>query len=158
VTSLQARPASAPAFVTSEQDVYLANRGKPAPVVTAVYPGGATSMLDFPMVRVAPAGSDPLVTAAMAQFERQLTTDAARAQFAADRLRDPSGASLTVDTTGAPRPSLSGPHPRRSPRRSRPQPCACGPRPPSRHSCWQPSTCQARCATTQATASRRSRS
>jgi Ca-activated chloride channel homolog len=111
VTSLQARPASAPAFVTSEQDVYLANRGKPAPVVTAVYPSGATSMLDFPMVRVAPAGSDPLVTAAMAQFERQLTTDAARAQFAADGLRDPSGAPLTVDSTGGTSPQPVTPAP-----------------------------------------------
>lgn len=111
MTALQARPGSAPAFVTSEQDVYLANRGKPAPMVTAVYPSGTTSMLDFPMVRVAPAGSDPLVTAAMSQFEPQLTTEAARASLADAGLRDPSGAPLTSDSTGGTSPEPVTPAP-----------------------------------------------
>lgn len=99
LTALRAKPASAPAFVTSEQDVFLANRGKPAPVVSAVYPSGPTPMLDFPMVRVVPAESDPDVAAAMALFEPQLTTRAARSRLAAAGLRDPSGTSLAPDST-----------------------------------------------------------
>ncbi len=96
---LQAKPASAPAFVTSEQDVFLGNRGKSAPVVSAVYPSGPTPMLDFPMVRVVPGESDPVVAAAMDLFELQLTTQAARSRLAAVGLRDPSGAPLTPDGT-----------------------------------------------------------
>lgn len=111
MTALQASPGSAPAFVASEQDVFLANRGKPAPVVSAVYPGGVTPMLDFPMVRVTPAGSDALVTAAMAKFEHRLQSRAARAVFAGDGLRDPSGAPLAAaSTTGiSPRPVKPAP-------------------------------------------------
>lgn len=96
VTALRAKPDSAPAFVTSEQAVYLANRGRAAPVVSAVYPSGTTPMLDFPMVRVAPAGSNSLVTAAMARFEDQLRTTYARAQFGGVGLRNPSGAPLSA--------------------------------------------------------------
>lgn len=99
MTTLQAEPASAPAFVTSEQDVFLANRDSTTPFVSAVYPSGTTPMLDFPMVQVAPAGSSPLATAAIAQFERQLTSGDARAKFAADGLRDPSGAPLSAPAT-----------------------------------------------------------
>lgn len=101
VTALQTRPGSAPAFVTSEQTVFLANRRKPTPVVSAVYPSGPTPMLDFPLVQVTPPGSDPLVKAAMAQFERQLKTRYARAQLADSGVRDPSGAPLPAEgTTG----------------------------------------------------------
>ena len=102
LTALQAQPNAAPGFVTSEQDVFLANRNKTSPVVSAVYPTGATPMLDFPMVHLARAGADPLVLAATAQFEHQLTTSAARAHFADAGLRDPAGAPLTLDsaTTG----------------------------------------------------------
>jgi Mg-chelatase subunit ChlD len=115
MSALQTRPTSAPAFVASEQDVFLANRGKPAPVASAVYPSGATPMLDFPMVRVAPAGSDPLVTAAMTLFERQLGTRAARAQFAHDGLRDPSGAPLPGDNAMGNLPQQVKPAPPISP-------------------------------------------
>jgi Ca-activated chloride channel homolog len=102
LTALQAQPTSAPAFVTSEQDVFLANRDKTSPVVSAVYPTGATPMLDFPMVRLTRAGADPLMLDAATQFEHQLTTSAARAHFADAGLRDPAGAPLTLDsaTTG----------------------------------------------------------
>jgi len=99
LTALSANPAAAPAFVASEQDVYLGNRGKTAPVVSAVYPSGPTPMLDFPMVRVVPAGSDPVVAAAMALFEPQLTAEAARSRLAAVGLRTPSGAPLTPTST-----------------------------------------------------------
>lgn len=51
------------------------------------------------MVRVVPGGSDPLVAAAMAQFERQLRTKAARAELAKVGLRDPSGAPLDADSS-----------------------------------------------------------
>lgn len=95
LAGLAAHPRSAPAFVTSEQDVFLANRGKSAAVVSAVYPSGATPMLDFPMVRVAVAGAGPLVAAAVTQFERQLTSPSARALLAQDGLRAPSGAPLS---------------------------------------------------------------
>jgi hypothetical protein len=106
MTALQTRPGSAPAFVTSEQEVFLANRGRTASVASAVYPSGATPMLDFPMVRVAPAGSDPLVIAAMGRFERQLRSRAARTDLADEGLRDPSGAPLAAD-------SATGTSPRR---------------------------------------------
>ena len=39
-TAMQSSPVSAPAFVASEQDVVQANRGKKAPMVSAVYPAG----------------------------------------------------------------------------------------------------------------------
>jgi hypothetical protein len=97
LTALSTTPASAPAFVASEQDVFLSNHGKTAPAVSAVYPSGPTPMLDFPMVRVVPAESDPVVAAAMALFEAQLTTQATRARLAAVGLRDPSGAALGSD-------------------------------------------------------------
>jgi Ca-activated chloride channel homolog len=99
LTALSAKPASAPAFVTSEQDVFLGNRGKSAPVAMAVYPSGPTPMLDFPMVRVVPPASDPVVAAAMARFEPQLMTQAARSRLAALGLRDPSGTPLAQDST-----------------------------------------------------------
>jgi Ca-activated chloride channel homolog len=98
MTALQTRPASAPAFVASEQEVFLENRGKAAPIASAVYPSGPTPMLNFPMVRVTPPGSDRLVTAAMAKFERQLGTRAARTRLAAVGLRDPAGAPLPADS------------------------------------------------------------
>jgi Ca-activated chloride channel homolog len=102
MTTLQTRPKSAPAFVASEQDVFLANRGKSAPVVSAVYPNGPTPMLDFPMVRIARRTSDPLVVSATTQFEQQLTSSVARAELADAGLRDPSGTPLRQDhaTTG----------------------------------------------------------
>jgi Mg-chelatase subunit ChlD len=99
MTALQTQPNSAPAFVTSEQDVFLANRGKSAPVVSAVYPSGATPMLDFPMVRVTRPPADPLVAAAVRQFEHHLLTSTARTQLADAGLRDPSGAPLRQDHT-----------------------------------------------------------
>jgi hypothetical protein len=101
LTALQAKPASAPAFVASEQDVFLGNRGKTAPVAVAVYPSGPTPMLDFPMVRVVPTESDPTVAAGMALFESQLTTQAARSRLAAVGLRDPSGTPLSAASTAA---------------------------------------------------------
>ncbi len=97
VTALQTQPKSAPAFVASEQDVFLANRAKSSPVVSAVYPSGATPMLDFPMVRLAGPTANPLMLAAAAQFEHQLTTSAARGHLADAGLRDPSGTPLTAD-------------------------------------------------------------
>jgi Ca-activated chloride channel homolog len=99
LSALQAEPASAPAFVTSEQNVFLANHGNSAPVVSAVYPSGPTPMLDFPMVRVVPTESDPVAAAAMDLFELQLTTQALRSRLAAVGLRDPSGAPLSPDST-----------------------------------------------------------
>jgi Mg-chelatase subunit ChlD len=102
MTALQTRPKSAPAFVASEQDIFLANRGKSAPVVSAIYPSGPSPMLDFPMVRIARPTSDPLVISATTQFEHQLTSSVARTELADAGLRDPSGSPLRQDhaTTG----------------------------------------------------------
>lgn len=43
-------PTTAPAFVASEQEVIRANEGKSSPVAAAVYPAGATTGLDYPLV------------------------------------------------------------------------------------------------------------
>lgn len=94
IADLAAHPASAPAFVASERDVFAGNQGKAAAVATAVYPSGPSPVLDFPVVTVAPAKGDPKVLAAAKLLEQQLTSPQAQQQFAEAGLRDPSGAPL----------------------------------------------------------------
>jgi Ca-activated chloride channel family protein len=115
--ALQSQPTSAPAFVASEQDVVLANRGKQAPMVSAVYPSGPTPVLDFPVVRISLPDADASLVAAQKMFVAQLSTPAAHQAFAGAGLRaDPSlplasgegnqGASqLPVKAASAPAPS-----------------------------------------------------
>jgi Ca-activated chloride channel family protein len=99
--ALQRGPTSAAAFVTTEVDVFHANEGRTTPIAAAVYPSGPTPSLDFPVVRVAPSGSDPRVMAAAAGFERQLTTPRARAELGAAGLRDAAGTPLNVNSAAA---------------------------------------------------------
>jgi von Willebrand factor type A domain len=87
--AMQNSPASAPAFVASEQDVVQANRGKKAPVASAVYPNGPTPILDFPVVRVTLPNTDLNVAAAQALFISQLGSTSARMAY--------SGAGLRAD-------------------------------------------------------------
>ena len=84
---VQHSPASAPAFVASEQDVVQANRGKKAPVASAVYPTGPTPVLDFPVVRVTLPSTDLNVAAAQALFVSQLGSTTARMAYSEAGLR-----------------------------------------------------------------------
>ena len=85
--AMQNSPASAPAFVASEQDVVQANRGKKAPVASAVYPNGPTPILDFPVVRVTLPNTDLNVAAAQALFISQLGSTSARMAYSEAGLR-----------------------------------------------------------------------
>ena len=85
--AMQNSPASAPAFVASEQDVVQANRGKKAPVASAVYPNGPTPILDFPVVRVTLPNTDLNVAAAQALFVSQLGSTSARMAYSEAGLR-----------------------------------------------------------------------
>jgi hypothetical protein len=85
--AMQSSPASAPAFVASEQDVVQANRGKKAPMVSAVYPNGPTPVLDFPVVRITLPTADLNVAAAQTLFVSQLGTTAARMAYSEAGLR-----------------------------------------------------------------------
>ena len=85
--AMQSSPASAPAFVASEQDVVQANRGKKAPMVSAVYPNGPTPVLDFPVVRITLPSADLNVAAAQTLFVSQLGTTAARMAYSEAGLR-----------------------------------------------------------------------
>lgn len=85
--AMQSSPASAPAFVASEQDVVRANRGKKAPMVSAVYPNGPTPVLDFPVVRITLPTADLNVAAAQTLFVSQLGTTAARMAYSEAGLR-----------------------------------------------------------------------
>ncbi len=99
--ALQANPASAPAFVSTEVDVFHANLGRDKAIAAAVYPSGPPPSRDFPVVRVLPAGSDPDVASAANQFQRALTTPQARAALAAAGLRDSAGTPLHVNSAAA---------------------------------------------------------
>ncbi|MEP6599898.1 MAG: VWA domain-containing protein [Actinomycetota bacterium] len=98
LANLQAHPATAPALVASERDVFAGNQGKPTAVATAVYPAGATPVLDFPVVTVAPAGADQVLVAVATLFAQQLATPNAQRQFTAAGLRDPAGTPLPIDS------------------------------------------------------------
>ena len=86
-SDMQSSPASAPAFVTSEQDVVQANRGKTTPVASAVYPTGPTPVLDFPVIRITLPNADLNVAAAQALFVHQLGATTARVAYAEAGLR-----------------------------------------------------------------------
>ena len=85
--AMQNSPASAPAFVASEQDVVQANRGKKAPMANAVYPDGPTPVLDFPVVRITLPNADLNVAAAQALFVSQLGSTSARMAYSDAGLR-----------------------------------------------------------------------
>jgi Ca-activated chloride channel homolog len=85
--NMQHSPASAPAFVASEQDVVQANQGKKAPVASAVYPNGPTPVLDFPVVRVTLPNTDLNVAAVQALFVSQLGSTSARMAYSDAGLR-----------------------------------------------------------------------
>jgi len=85
--AMQNSPASAPAFVASEQDVVQANRGKKAPMAKAVYPYGPTPVLDFPVVRITLPNADLNVAAAQTLFVSQLGSTAARMAYSDAGLR-----------------------------------------------------------------------
>jgi len=85
--AMQNSPASAPAFVASEQDVVQANRGKKAPMAKAVYPDGPTPVLDFPVVRITLPNADLNVAAAQTLFVSQLGSTAARMAYSDAGLR-----------------------------------------------------------------------
>ncbi len=95
LSTLSTRPA-----VASERDVVAAVRADPPLDATAVYPGGPTPVLDFPVVLVTPAGTDPAVREAMTELERQLSAPAASARFTADGFRDATGAPVGGAATG----------------------------------------------------------
>ena len=96
LSALLTHPGSAPAFTASEQDVFASNHGRSSAAVTAVYPTGPTPVLDFPVVRVVPTGTDATVAAAATRFTAELSTPRARQDLAAAGIRDPSGSPLAA--------------------------------------------------------------
>lgn len=100
--ALQTKPTSAPPFVSSEQDLVLANRGQTPRVADAVYPSGPAPVLDFPVVRISRPDASPQLVAAQKLFISQLTGSDARQAFAASGLRaDPKlPLAPATDVTG----------------------------------------------------------
>ncbi|HZC52094.1 MAG TPA: VWA domain-containing protein [Mycobacterium sp.] len=87
---LAASPGTSPIFAASEQEVISANTANHSVFAAAVYPP-ETPSLDFPVVRLTRPADTAALTAAAKQFETQLRTTAAQAQFSAAGLRDPAG-------------------------------------------------------------------
>jgi Ca-activated chloride channel homolog len=100
--ALQTKPTTAPPFVSSEQDLVLANRGQTPRVADAVYPSGPAPVLDFPVVRVSRPDASPQLVAAQKLFVSQLASSSARQAFAASGLRaDPKlPLAPATDVTG----------------------------------------------------------
>lgn len=70
--ALKDYPRTAPAFVTSEQQVITANEGRQTPLATAVYPSGTSAALDFPLVSIIPSRVH-IYTDSLELFAKQLT-------------------------------------------------------------------------------------
>lgn len=93
-------PSTAPGFVTSEQQVIAANKGKVSPAAAAVYPAGASPSLDFPLVTFNP--SRVLVyNSAVQLFAQQLASPASAALFNAAGLRDAAATPLRAGSAAS---------------------------------------------------------
>jgi len=110
-------PASAPAFVASEQQVLAINDKALTPLTYPVFPSGVSPALDYPLVTITPNGS-AVYAHALQQFEGQLTSPSATNALHVAHLRDVnatpfhdmsgvSGAGNAAVTL-APRPTVSG--------------------------------------------------
>jgi Ca-activated chloride channel homolog len=86
-------PATAPAFVASEQAVLKSNRAAAKPVAAAVYPSGPNAALDFPLVTINPSRVR-IYGEAVRAFEQQLTQPAGVRALNAIGLRDGSAGRL----------------------------------------------------------------
>lgn len=95
--ALKDYPTTAPAFVTSEQEVIAANEGRPTPVATAAYPSGTSAALDFPLVSITPSRVQ-VYADAQRQFAQQLARPAAVRALNTIDLRDSAGTPIRADS------------------------------------------------------------
>ncbi len=99
--------AEAPLAPTTEQQVFVANRGDGTPAVVGVQPSDATTSLDYPLVRVDTPDSEAGVDAAAIEGVLRLLEDEGRAAAVVDGFRAP----LRAATDASPGPTAPATQP-----------------------------------------------
>lgn len=104
VALVTAGGAEAPLAPTTEQQVFVANRGDGTPAVVGVQPSDATTSLDYPLVRVDTPDSEAGVDAAAVEGVLRLLEAEGRAAAVVDGFRAPlpAAAAAAPDTSAAP--------------------------------------------------------
>jgi Ca-activated chloride channel family protein len=98
----QAATAGARPFAASEQAVLAANAAAGHQIASAVYPPGGVESLDYPAVRFARPGEDPMLASTASLFARVLGGVTAEQVFATHGFRNPQGEPIPGATgTGA---------------------------------------------------------